>query len=266
MRAADLYLPARGGPVLIRLYRPLAANAPGPLLLWLHGGGFIGGSVTDLDYPCSRLALQAGLTVVSLEYRLAPEHPYPAALDDTSDALRWLHNHGPLIGGDGRVAAGGQSAGAALVAGACLAARDEDASMPALQVLCYPWLDASATQDSGGMSMDLGWAAGQYLAGQPATPYAAPLRAASLAGVAPALIIGAGRDVLLEDARGYAGRLDADGVDVSYVEYADTPHAFLNFCGVLSAGQHALSLIAAELTRAYCTRAAIARAHSSASV
>jgi acetyl esterase len=76
VRSADLYLPVRGGPVLVRLYRSFAASGPGPLLLWLHGGGFIGGSVTDLDYPCSRLALLAGLTVVSLEYRLAPEHPW----------------------------------------------------------------------------------------------------------------------------------------------------------------------------------------------
>ena len=114
--SAELYLPLRGGPTLARLYRVPGAG-PGPLLLWLHGGGFIGGTVGDIDAVCCGLAHQAGLTVVSLEYRLAPEHPFPAALHDTYDAMRWLAAHGGFLGGDGRLAAGGQSAGAALVAG-----------------------------------------------------------------------------------------------------------------------------------------------------
>src|SRR6516225_4351695 len=92
--AADLHLPLRGGLVLARVYQP--AGGPRPLLLWLHGGGFIGGSVSDIEYVCSRLGRLAGLTVVSLEYRLAPEFPYPAALHDTSDAIGWLAEHGGL--------------------------------------------------------------------------------------------------------------------------------------------------------------------------
>ena len=193
--------------------------------------------------------------VVSLEYRLAPEHPYPAALHDTYDALRWLAEHGAALGGDGRVAAGGQSAGAALVAGACLLARGQRGLAAAYQVLCYPVLDfgqdtESARQFDGVFhSLKPGWAADQYLAGQPVTPYAAPLRAGSLAGLPPALVIGAGRDPLRDDARAYAARLDDAGVAVTHVEYAGTMHAFLNFCGVLSAGDHAIELIATELTR-----------------
>ena len=132
--AGDVYLPARGGPVGARLYRPGAggprAGGPRPVLLWLHGGGFIGGAAADIEYACSRLAARAGVIVVSLDYRLAPEHPYPAALHDTYDVLGWLAAHGELIGGDGRVAAGGQSAGAALVAGACLLARDRGRARP----------------------------------------------------------------------------------------------------------------------------------------
>src|SRR5262249_56017094 len=91
----------------------------------------------------------------------------------------------------------------------------------------------------------------QYLAGQPVTPYAAPMRARSLTGLPPTLLIGAGRDPLRDDARGYAARLDADGVAVTHVEYASTMHAFLNFCGVLSAPDHPLRLLAAELTRRF---------------
>lgn len=251
VRAADLYLPARGGPVLVRVYR--TPGGPRPILLWLHGGAFIGGSVRDLDHVGSRLARMSGCAVASLEYRLAPEHPYPAALHDTRDAMRWLAAHGPVIGGDGRLAAGGQSAGANLVAAACLAGRDAGDPPVTRQVLCYPLLDfgqdtASAREFDGVfLSARLGWADAAYLAGQEITPYAAPLRAESLAGLPPALVIGAGRDPLRDDARAYATRLDEAGVDVTHVEYAGTMHAFLNFCGVLSAGNHAIDLIATEL-------------------
>ncbi|HEY5985602.1 MAG TPA: alpha/beta hydrolase [Streptosporangiaceae bacterium] len=247
---ADLYLPARHGPVGVRLYRARSAARTGPVLLWLHGGGFIGGSAADIDHVCSRLARLAGVAVVSLEYRLAPEYPYPAALHDTYDAVRWLADHGAALGGDGRVAAGGQSAGAALVAGACLLARDQHQPSAAYQVLCYPWLDfgqdtESARQFDGVFhSIKPGWDTDQYLAGQPVTAYAAPMRATSLARLPPALVIGAGRDSLRDDAWAYAARLDADGVDVMHVEYAGTMHAFLNFCGVLSAGDHGVELIA----------------------
>lgn len=121
-------------------------------------------------------------------------------------------------------------------------------------MLCYPVLDfgqqtESARQFDGVFhSIKPGWSRDQYLAGQPVTPYAAPLRAASLAGLPPALVIGAGRDPLRDDARAYAARLDASGADVTHVEYAGTMHAFLNFCGPLPAGDHAIELIAAALT------------------
>jgi acetyl esterase len=254
---ADLYLPARHGPVGARWYRHPAAASPGPVLLWLHGGGYIGGAAADIDHVCSRLARHAGLTVVSLDYRLAPEHAYPAALLDTCDVLRWLADHGAAIGGDGRVAAGGQSAGAALVAGACLLARDHHRPSAAYQVLCYPVLDFGQDTESARLfdgvflSIKPGWAQDQYLAGQAVTAYAAPLRAASLAGLPPTLVIGAGRDPLRDDARAYATRLDADGVDIMHVEYDATMHAFLNFCGVLSAGDHAIELIAAKLAKTF---------------
>jgi acetyl esterase len=196
--------------------------------------------------------------VVSLEYRLAPEHPFPAALHDTYDAMRWLAAHGGFLGGDGRVVAGGQSAGGALVAGACLLARDRgDRDLIARQVLCYPLLDFGQDTESARLfdgvfhSIRPGrWTDAQYLAGQEPTGYAAPLRAGDLSGLPPALIIGAGRDPLRDDARGYARRLAAAGVDVAQVEYAGTMHAFLNFCGALAAGPHAIGLIAADLAKA----------------
>ena len=261
VQAADLYLPARGGPVLTRLYQALSARGPRPLLLWLHGGGFVAGSVYDLDHVCSRLAHLAGVTVVSLQYRLAPEHPFPAALHDTYDAMCWLAEHGRLIGGDGRLAAGGLSAGGALVAGACLKARDDGGPTLTRQVLCYPALDFGQDTESvrlfDGVFLSVkpgNWPQTQYLGDQEPTAYAAPLRAATLTGLPSALVIGAcRRDPLRDDARSYARRLDDDGVDVTHAEYAGTMHGFLNFSGVLSAGDHAIELIAADLRQ---TRAA----------
>jgi acetyl esterase len=252
--SADLYLPVRGGPVLARLYARRGAAGPRPILLWLHGGGFVGGSVNDIDHVCSRLAHLGDLLVVSLEYRLAPEHPFPAALHDTYDSMCWLAASGHVIGGDGRLAAGGQSAGAALVAGACLMARDEGGPALGRQVLCYPALDFGQDTESvqlyDGVFLSIkpgNWPETQYLAGQEVTPYAAPLRAYTLAGLPSALLIGAGRDPLRDDARTYASRLAEDGVPVTHIEYAGTTHGFLNFCGILSAGDHAIDLIAEDL-------------------
>jgi len=257
VRAADIYLPARGGPVLTRIYQTCEASGPRPLLLWLHGGGFVAGSVYDLDHVCSHLARQGEVTVASLEYRLAPDHPFPAALHDTYDAMCWLATYGALLGGDGRLAAGGQSAGAALVAGASLVARDAGGPALTRQVLCYPALDFGQDTESvrlfNGVFLTIesgGWVEKQYLGGAEPTAYAAPLRADSLAGLPPALVIGAGRDPLRDDARSYALRLDADGVAATHVEYADTMHGFMNFCGVLSAGDHAIEVIASDLRQA----------------
>ena len=251
---ADIYLPASGGPVRARLYARRGEPRARPILLWLHGGGFVAGSVRDIDHVCSRLAHLGELLVVSLEYRLAPEHPFPAALHDTYDAMTWLAASGALIGGDGRLAAGGQSAGAALVAGACLMARDEGGPALARQVLCYPALDFGQDTESvrlfDGVFLSVkapSWPEQAYLGGQEATPYAAPLRAYTLAGLPPALVLGSGRDPLRDDARTYAARLAGDGVPVTHVEYAGVMHGFLNFCGVLSAGDHAIGLIAEDL-------------------
>jgi acetyl esterase len=248
---ADLCLPLRGGPVPVRVYRS-PGREPCPLVLWLHGGGFVGGSVADLDHPCSNIARRAGVVLVSLEYRLAPAHPFPAALHDTRDAIDWLRRHGGLLGGDGRLAAGGQSAGGNLVAAACLMQRDTGAPTVDRQVLCYPVLDFGQDTESTRAFNGVFHSAtddrhDRYLGDLPVTQYAAPLRAQSLAGLPPALVIGGGRDPLRDDARTYARRLDAEGTDVVYVEYAHTMHAILNFCTDLSAGRHLIELIAADL-------------------
>jgi acetyl esterase len=244
---ADVLLPLPGRAVRVRLYRDAPAT-PCPLLLWLHGGGFVGGSLDDVDVACAGLARRTGLTVLSLDYRLAPEHPFPAALHDTDDALAWLAAHGEAFGGDGRVLAGGQSSGANLVAAACLMARDRGRPVVARQVLCYPWLDLGDEPAGGVPQSSDEWYRSQYLAGQAVTPLVAPLTAPDLSGLPPALILGAGLDPLVDDARRYARRLQDEGVAVTYLEYGDTPHAFLNFPGVLSAAWSAMRDIADDLT------------------
>lgn len=242
-----------------RVYLP-AGDEPRPVLLWLHGGGFIGGDLRDIEYAASGLAIAGDAVVVSLNYRLAPEHPYPAGLQDTLDTLDWLREHAGEVQGDGRIAVGGQSAGAALAAGACLVARDNGAPLPDRQVLCYPSLDLGQDTESfrlfDGVFLSIvpDWADEQYFPAGELPAAAVPLRAKSLAGLPPALILAAGRDPLREDARTYADRLAADGVPARIVEYADTMHAFLNFPAVLSAGRHAVGLIGADLRDAFPTR------------
>jgi acetyl esterase len=245
------------GSLAARMYRP-PTDEPRPVLLWLHGGGFIGGDLRDIECATSGIAAAGNIIVVSLNYRLAPENPYPAALHDVRDSLEWIREHQAELNGDGRIAVGGQSAGAALAAGACLLARDEGRPLPDRQLLCYPSLDLDQDTESyrlfDGTFLSIApgrWSSAQYFpTGQlPAT--AVPLRAESLKDLPPALILAAGRDPLRDDARNYAARLEKDDVPVRLVEYAGTMHAFLNFPAVLSAARHAIELIGADLRAAF---------------
>ncbi|HEY4568577.1 MAG TPA: alpha/beta hydrolase [Kribbella sp.] len=238
----DLMIELPGRSLAARIYRP--SSQPRPIVLWLHGGGFVGGHLRDIEYATSGIAVAGNVTVVSLNYRLAPENPYPAGLHDVRDTLRWIRNRTDELQGDGRMAVGGQSAGAALAAGACLLARDENTPLPDRQILCYPTLD---------LHPDADWYQWYFPTDQvPAT--AVPLRASTLEGLPPALILAAGRDVLRDDALTYASRLEQDDVPTRLVEYADTMHAFLNFPNALSAGRHAVELIGADLRSAFSAR------------
>lgn len=253
---ADMVLPLATGPTHVRVYRD-GEPRPLPLLLWLHGGGWVGGSLDDIDAACRALAAAAPVVVVSLDYRLAPEHPHPAALDDTYAALEWLSRYGGVLGGDARVAAGGQSAGANVVAAACLLARDRGGPEVLRQVLCYPSLDSDVDDtDSESYRLfdgvlhsraGLDWSLAQYLGGAPVSELVAPLRASSLSGLPPALILAAGRDMLRDDARRYHARLDAEGTPSTLIEYPEAIHAFLNFPGLLSVARTAVNDVAGYL-------------------
>jgi acetyl esterase len=250
---AEAILPLQHGAIAARIYRDRLDERQ-PLLLWMHGGGFCGGSLDDIDTVCTALARRARVIVVSLDYRLAPKHPFPAALTDCVEAIRWLSAHASALGGNGQLAIGGQSAGANLAAATTLLVRDRGGPSIDAQVLAYPALDFDQSGEShklfDGVFFDQRTLAAdyeRYLGGRPASELAAPLLADWLGGLPPALILTAGCDPLRDDARRYAARLSDEGTDVDSAEYPGAVHAFLNFCGALPYAWDAIDRIASFL-------------------
>lgn len=199
----------------VRLFRPVGADEPTPALLWIHGGGYVMGTARQDDRLCHRFSSRLGMTVASVEYRLAPEHPYPVPLEDCHSALTWLADL-PAVDRD-RVAIGGASAGGGLAAALALLARDRGEVSPAFQVLAYPMLDdrssATATDPNhrfwSTRSNRFGWAA--YLGG--ADPrVAVPARRDDLGGLPPAWIGVGTHDLFHDEDLAYARRLTEAGV------------------------------------------------------
>jgi acetyl esterase len=256
-----------GGPLKARLYKPQDEPDSLPALLWLHGGGWTLGDLPSYDTLCRSLCAEAGCAVLALDYRLAPENRFPAAVEDASWALRWLFRKAPALGIDrDRLAIGGDSAGGNLAAVACHALRDalKDSSNeePTLrfQLLVYPATDQTSTRASHdaygeGHFLDrasIEWFQHQYLpAEQDALDWrASPLLAGDFAGLPPALVLTAECDPLVDDGRAYAGKLAAAGVPVHYSEYPGMIHGFLAMGRILPDAGKAISEIAAALRSA----------------
>lgn len=233
-------------PVRVRVYRPVAGRAPYPAVLYLHGGAFISGDL-DFEHPrCLELCRGTGCVVVSVDYRLAPEHPFPAGLDDSLTAYRWLCGEGgrALTVDVTRVAVAGSSAGGALTAALCLAARERGLAPPRLQMLLYPVMDDRLETPSMHAFTDTpAWDSrncvhmwNHYLG--PAehrgavSPYAAPARATDLSGLPAAYVMVAAFDPLRDEGAEYAGRLVEAGVHVEFHQY---PRAFHGFDTLASA-------------------------------
>ncbi|OIQ86205.1 carboxylesterase NlhH [mine drainage metagenome] len=260
----DLDCPTRDGSRLaLRRYRarPQDAHAQAPALLYLHGGGFVLGDLDSHDVLCRRLALLGECTVFALDYRLAPEHRFPTAVDDTWDALQWLREHAAWLGVDAqRIALGGDSAGGTLATVAALQARDAGFA-PALQLLFYPgtagWAHTvSAQRYAHGYLLErehLDWFFGHYLGALDAASdwRFAPLLAPDLRGVAPAWIGLAGCDPLRDEGRLYAQRLRDAGVPVQLDEWPGVTHDFIRMGRALPQAGAAVAAAAAALRAAW---------------
>jgi acetyl esterase len=256
VEAADVTIRGKGGPLTLRLYRPAAAAGTLPALLYCHGGGFVLGGLESHDAICRTIAAEAGSVVVAVDYRLAPEHPYPAAVEDAVAALDWL-NAGPAeLGGRlPAIAVGGDSAGGTLAAVLALHARDRGMAL-ALQVLVYPAVDQGGDYPSrrrlaeGHLltADEIAWFSRQYF-GPRAEPElaadASPIRAPSHAGLAPALIITAAFDPLADEGAAYAERLRAAGVQVRHVLLEGGIHGCLGLARRLACGKAVLEEICA---------------------
>jgi acetyl esterase len=216
--------------VPIRIYR---GNGPQTgLVVYIHGGAFTLGSIGIMDNVARELAHAAGAVVVSVEYRLSPEHPYPAGLDDCEKVTRWaLDNAGRFDLTPAKVVLAGESAGGNLATAVTLRLRDAAAVSVAGQVLIYPCTDGpSASYPSRDQFGNATWVWDQYGGGRDLAgdPYAIPMDAETLEGLPPALVVLAGCDLLRDEGRAYAGRLRSDGVEVDEVCYPGQPHGFIN--------------------------------------
>ena len=239
----DHRAPGRDGAgVLVRTYRPARAPSPAPVLYWVHGGGMVMGSVAQNDDMCAAIADRLGIVVASVEYRLAPEHPYPAPLEDCYSGLAWLAGHGDELGIDlTRIAIGGASAGGGLAAGLALLARDRGEIAVCFQLLTYPMLDDRNVTPSSHAIVDpkvwnrdanaAGWNA--YLAGRAGADdvevYAAPARATDLIGLPPAYIDVGDLDLFLDEDVAYAQALMRAGVPTELHVYPGAFHGSNNF-------------------------------------
>ncbi|MGH3265838.1 MAG: alpha/beta hydrolase [Trebonia sp.] len=253
---AELKITGPGGELPLRLYRP-ASERPLPALVYFFGGGWVLGTIDTADGVCRRLANACGALVVVVGYRLAPEHPFPAAIDDCYTTVRWVAEHAGEIGADpARLAVGGDSAGGNLAAGVALRAR---ADGPALagQLLVYPNTDQLADDQSMRAADDrflfnrhsVDWYRQHYLAnpGDAAHPLASPLRAESLAGLPPALVITAEYDPLRDQGEAYARTLADEGVPVELSRYPGMAHGFFTMIGTLGASRAAIAQAASRL-------------------
>lgn len=260
-RVVDTLLTYLDQKVEVRIYYPDKESLTGeqPVLMFIHGGGFVAGSVEQYDIMVSKLARVTGRMMVSVEYRLAPEHPFPAAVNDCFTVLRWLQEHGGEIGADtSRICVIGDSAGGNLATVMTLVCRDRKLPEPRCQVLIYPGVTFEETHSPSrryfAESANMGYVLTQSFLERVRSeymgkvkdvdnPYLSPLSADLTGDLPPALIITAECDPLRDGGREYAERLASAGVPVNHVEYSGMIHGFMSFHMILSDALDAMRLI-----------------------
>ncbi|MGH3499613.1 MAG: alpha/beta hydrolase [Nocardioidaceae bacterium] len=239
---ADHVIPGPGGDLAARLYTPHGMSGVAPLLVYFHGGGWIFGSLDSHDAVCRFLAERAGVRVLAVDYRLAPEHPFPAAVDDAVASYEWVCRHASLVEADSRrIAVGGDSAGGNLAAVVAWVARDAGKG-PAFQLLLYPATDLAGRTESrrlfgrGFYLTDeyIDRAGRSYLTPETAVedPRVSPLHLADASGLCPAYVATAGFDPLRDEGAAYAHKLADAGVPVELRRFEGLIHSFVNMVGV----------------------------------
>lgn len=258
----DRTIPGPAGELPVRLYTPVGATADAlPALVFFHGGGWVIGDLESHDSVCRSLANASGCKVIAVDYRLAPEHPWPAAPDDCFASVKWVAAHADAIGvAAQRISVGGDSAGGNLAAAVTLRARAAEGPHIAFQLLIYPALDASmgsASTDENGEGYFLEkagmeWFYSHYIpAGTDVKiPDISPLYADDLAGLPNAYVVTAGYDPLRDEGHDYADRLKAAGVTVTYANYPGMVHGFFGFQATVDVAREAIQTAGGALAKA----------------
>lgn len=249
----DDAVPGAGGAIPVRIYRPVPAT-PLPTLVYAHGGGWVTGSLASHDRLCRILANRLAACVIAVDYRCAPEHVFPAALDDVEAAWQWTLKHAAALGVDGsRIAVGGDSSGANLAAALTLRLRAQRQPQPRAQLLLYPALDAAASLPTYAAfatgynlsATQMRWYWDVYRGDTaPPTPELSPLSSPGLAGLAPAVIAVAACDVLRDDGLTYAKRLRAAGTPATLIDCTGMIHGFMRWNGAVPAASAWIDAIA----------------------
>ncbi len=255
---SDITIPGPATDLPARLYVPEDPAAPSPLIVFFHGGGHVIGDLDTHDQPCRFLARETPATVLAVDYRLGPEHRFPAAVDDALAAFRWAHDQAGSLGADpGRIAVAGDSAGGNLAAVVAQLAAADGGPAPALQALVYPVTDYSSNRRSYELfgegffltAEEMDWFRENYFASEDdhSDPRASPILATDLAGVAPAFVLSCGFDPLRDEAEDYAARLKAAGVPTTLRREEDLVHGFVNAVGLGGRAREAMSQIATAI-------------------
>lgn len=253
----DIEVDGPNGSVRCIVNRPTASDGL-PIFVYFHGGGCVLLGADDVNAVCTNIAAQAECIVVNVDYRLAPEHPFPQPLEDANAVYRWCLENAASIGGDpSRVAVGGDSAGGYLATSVCLDAKASGIAQPAIQVLVYPQVDMadrSASMINVDAFLNEAMVSGlveAHVGDSVLDPRASPLRATDHAGLAPAFILAASHDPLVDQGRAYAAVLQRAGVPVDYSCYEGTIHAFFTFGAAVDVANTAVSEVAAKLAQAF---------------
>ncbi len=254
----DTTVPGPLGSIGVRLYRPVGTAASDilPALIWYHGGGWLLGDLDSHDVPCRRFANAARCRVIAVDYRMAPEHVFPAAVNDCAAVTKYVFDNAASLGVDpSKVAVGGDSAGGNLAAVMALMSRDGTLPPIAFQLLIYPATDMTMTTVSSTTigpgvpltSATMKWFIDYYAKGHETDWRASPIRAASVAGTAPAMVLTCTHDPLRDEGIDYAKRLEREGVRVVHLHYSDQSHGFIGMGRLIRAADQAIDMMARAL-------------------